>query len=161
MATNSDELNKILDRTQIEDLPKRYAHALDARDWEAVDRCFSPDAQVEGISFKGAYPDYIPRLRKVVEGYRTTMHFLGNQLTEVDGDSGRVDTYGVVFHPGALYPDNNIRGVRYHDEVARIAGVWVIAKRTVEEIWLLPVTGEMLEGGSSPRAQGEATPKPA
>lgn len=158
MAVNDDEINKLVDRAQIEDLPKRYAHALDARDWAAVDSCFSPEAQVEGIAFKGAYPDYIPSLRRVVERYKTTMHFLGNQLTDVDGDKGHVDTYGVVFHPGAHGPDNNVRGVRYHDDVVRISGAWVIAKRTVEEIWLLPLTGEMFEGGRGPRVQDGPAP---
>jgi hypothetical protein len=132
----------MLDRLEIEDLPKRYAHGIDERDWTAVDSCFTADADVHGTTSQGPYREYIANLRRSVEQYRTTMHFFGNQITDVSGDTGHVTTYGIAFHLGEGV-DEFVIGVRYLDDVKRIDGRWQIVRRKVEGIWRRPFSGEV------------------
>ena len=68
------------------------------------------------------------------------MHFMGNQLVEVDGDEGMVETYAVAFHwagerAGADDPANLVVGVRYQDSVVRSDRGWLIARRHVDPDW--------------------------
>jgi SnoaL-like domain len=133
------------DRYLVEDLTKRYAQGIDRRDWAAVDRCFSPEARVEGTRFRGAYPEYISNLRPSVERFRTTMHYVTNQLTEFTGETtAHVVTYAMAFHLGSD-TDDFVIGVRYLDDVERKEGDWWITKRIVEGVWQRPLAGQVQE----------------
>jgi hypothetical protein len=136
---------KAIDRMEIDDLARRYAHGIDARDWDRVDSCFSPTAVVRGTTFSGPYPEYMGSLRGAVENYRTTMHFFGNQLTEVSGDTGHCVTYGIAYHLGSGTGSDFVIGVRYTDEVVRADGRWVINGRVVEGIWRQPLGSQVTE----------------
>jgi hypothetical protein len=68
------------------------------------------------------------------------MHFLDNQLVDVDGDRGSVETYGVAYHwkgepAGTPHPGNLIVGVCYHDTMVRVGDRWLIAARTTDPVW--------------------------
>ncbi|MCU1612741.1 MAG: hypothetical protein JWO98_281 [Frankiales bacterium] len=128
---------RVLDRIQIEDLARRYAHGIDNRDWAQVDACFAADAHVTGTQYSGAYPEYIKPLRQAVERFGTTMHFFGNQLTDFVGDDGaHVVTYGIAYHLASESgTDDFVIGVRYVDDVRRADGGWQITHRTVEGVW--------------------------
>jgi hypothetical protein len=143
--TEINSAEKTIDRMEIEDLARRYAHGIDARAWDQVDACFSPTASVRGTTFSGLYPEYIGSLRGAVESYRTTMHFFGNQLTEVTGDSGHCVTYGIAYHLGSGTGSDFVIGVRYRDDVARGDGRWLIVGRVVEGIWRQPLGSEVVE----------------
>ncbi|MCU1621119.1 MAG: hypothetical protein JWR28_3494 [Modestobacter sp.] len=136
---------RLVDRVEIEDLARRYAHGIDERNWDQVDACFRPDADVTGTQYSGRYPQYIAMLRPAVERYGTTMHFFGNQLTEmVDGETARTTTYGIAYHLGSTSgTEDFVMGVRYRDEVTRSAGTWQIRHRTVQAIWRQPVGAEI------------------
>jgi hypothetical protein len=143
VSATPDTVQLLADRFLIEDLPKRYAHGIDARDWDAVDACFSPKAIVQGTRHTGQYPEYIADLRPGVEKYQTTMHFFGNQLTDFTGaDSAHLVTYGVAFHLGSDGEDFVI-GVRYIDDVEREGDRWWITKRIVKGVWHRPLAGEI------------------
>jgi hypothetical protein len=136
---------KATDRMEIEDLARRYAHGIDARDWERVDSCFSPTAAVRGTTFSGPYPEYMSSLRGAVESYRTTMHFFGNQLTEVTADTGHCVTYGIAYHLGSGTGSDFVIGVRYRDDVVRSRGRWLISGRVVEGIWRQALGADVVE----------------
>ena len=137
--------DKAIDRMEIEDLARRYAHGIDARDWERVDSCFSPTAAVRGTTFSGPYPEYMGSLRGAVESYRTTMHFFGNQLTEVAADTGHCVTYGIAYHLGSGTGSDFVIGVRYRDDVIRSGGRWLISGRVVEGIWRQALRADVVE----------------
>ena len=40
-------LQEISDRIEIDDLFARYCHAIDERDWDALDDIFTPDARID------------------------------------------------------------------------------------------------------------------
>jgi hypothetical protein len=128
------------DRYQIEDLAKRYAHGIDARNWAQVDSCFAVDAQVHGTQFSGPYPEYMGSLRGAVESFGTTMHFFGNQLTEFNDAGAHVTTYGIAYHLANVNPGSDfVIGVRYIDDVVRSDNGWIIQARVVQGIWRQPL----------------------
>ena len=141
--TEISPADKTTDRVEIEDLARRYAHGVDGRNWKQVDSCFSPAAEVRGTTYSGPYPEYMGSLRVAVETYRTTMHFFGNQLTEVSGDTGHCVTYGIAYHLGSGTGRDFVIGVRYTDDVTRTGGRWVISGRVVEGIWRQPLGPEV------------------
>jgi hypothetical protein len=115
----------------------RYAHGLDRRDFGMVRDCFHPDAHVEGTSFGGPLRSYLPRLLDGVRSYPRTMHFMGNQLREVDGDAVRTETYCVAHHFADAEGRREalVMGVRYLDELRLHDGRWRITARRVHADW--------------------------
>ncbi|WP_436772263.1 nuclear transport factor 2 family protein [Yinghuangia sp. YIM S09857] len=123
-------------------LPKLYARGIDRRDWALVRSCFADDAFVDGSRDALAIDEYLERLRPGVEFFPVTMHFMGNQIADVDDGArtGRVETYAVAYHfkgepAGAEHPENLVVGVRYTDEVALTGGEWRIVRRAVSGDW--------------------------
>lgn len=115
----------------------RYAHGLDRRDFAMVWECFLPDARVEGTSFGGPVRTYLPRLLDGVRAYPRTMHFVGNQLREVDGDRARTESYAIAHHFADAQGRREalVMGVRYLDELRLDGGRWRIAARRVHADW--------------------------
>jgi hypothetical protein len=133
-------VRELWDRDRIARLPRTYSRGVDRRDWKLVRSCFTDDAHVEGSRATASIDDYIDHLRVGVEHFPATMHFMGNQLVDVDGDRGSVETYAVAFHwkgtpAGAQDPANLVVGVRYHDQVIRQGDGWLIARRHVDPDW--------------------------
>ena len=139
-----DRVQELWDRDRIARLPLRYARGVDRRDWALVRSCFADDATVAGTRSSGPVDAYLDELRPGVERFASTMHVMANQLVEVRGDRGEIETYAVAFHwavepAGASHPDNLVVGVRYHDAVRRAGDGWVIERRRVSGDW--QVTG--------------------
>ena len=134
------KVRELWDRDRIARLARTYSRGVDRRDWAMVRSVFADGAMVEGSRATAPVDDYIVQLRPGVEHFGTTMHFMGNQLVEVDGDRGFVETYCVAFHwkgqpAGADDPANLVVGVRYHDTVERVGDGWLITHRHVDPDW--------------------------
>jgi hypothetical protein len=131
---------ELKDRDEIARLIRTYAHGVDRRDWDLVRSCFSDDAEAQGSRSTGPIEPYLAALRPGVEFYPTTMHFMGNQLVELDGDTAQVETYAVAYHwkddvAGTDHPENLVVGVRYLDTVQRLEEGWRITRRQVAPDW--------------------------
>ena len=140
MSTGEAAVRAVADRQAVTDVPLTYARGIDRRDWVLVRSCFTADAQIEGSRMTAPVDDYLGELRKGVEYYPTTMHFMGNQLATVDGDTAQVETYAVAYHwmgqpAGSPHEENLIVGVRYHDELVRTPQGWKVAVRRVSPDW--------------------------
>jgi ketosteroid isomerase-like protein len=116
---------EMLDQFRIERLLKRYASAIDAKDYDRLDACFTPDAWIDytgagGVA--GRYPVIKNWLREVLEPIVEMQHFISNVELEFDGDHATGTTYtcnvngirdaaGVVRHMivGAVYSDCLVR----------------------------------------------------
>ena len=90
-----------------------------------VRSCFRDGAVVEGSRMTGPVDVYLRDLEPAVARYAATMHFMGNQLVDVEGDTGRCETYAVAYHWAVLpagTPDegNLVMAVRYLDSTVRV-----------------------------------------
>jgi ketosteroid isomerase-like protein len=110
----------IADRFEITELLDRYAHAIDAWDWELLATVFTPDAVVD-FSSVGQYVEGEAKVRgfdAIVAWYKMALapffgvlHFMGNHLVTVDGDVARTKSYmHVLSMPmGGLYQTECVR----------------------------------------------------
>jgi hypothetical protein len=128
------------DHAQVTQLVYRYAQGIDRRDWDQVRSCFADDAVAHGSRTSAPIDEYLAVLRPGVEYFPTTMHFMGNQIVELDGDTAHVETYATAYHwkaepAGDEHPENLVVGVRYHDTLARRGDGWTITGRQVSPDW--------------------------
>jgi hypothetical protein len=124
----------VSDCDQLRALVQSYARAIDARDIPGLRALFHPGAVIEG-SARGRQP-----LREWLEAmagpraYPASMHFLGDPLIRLEGDTAELDTYAVVYQLGSGGPELTL-GIRYLDTAIRTDGAWVFINRRAETLW--------------------------
>ncbi len=125
------------DRELIRELPQKYALGIDTDDWPLVASVFHPDARVKGTMREAPIDAYLEALEPGVKQYHATLHFMGNQYVQVDGDRGHVETYAVAYHIEAddSPHEDLVMGVRYQDDVTRVGDGWKIVNRVVVNQW--------------------------
>jgi len=155
---NSDELTRMLDRERIADVVRRYAHAFDRRNWPLVRSYFTDDCVIEGSVDTLPIDQALARSERLSALYASTFHFVGNQVADVEGDRGYVESYLVAYHwkaapPGTEHPENLIGGARYHDTLIRQGDRWLIQHRRVSRDWGMgPPPAEMREAAERRKA---------
>lgn len=137
MTETDDAIRHLIDRAAIQDLLVRYAHCVDRRDLEGVAACFTSDAGYRGSLGEGTIQNALVALRQRMDRYESTMHLLGNQLIEIDGDRAKSETYAIAHHRINNNGDrrNLTVGVRYEDDLVRRDGRWIICRRVVHMEW--------------------------
>lgn len=137
MADIDLAVQDLIDRSAIQGLLVRYAHAVDRRDLTTVAECFTQDASYKGSLGEGTIQAALAALRDRMERYESTMHLLGNQLIEIDGDRARSETYAIAHHRTNANGDLRLLvvGVRYEDDLVRHEGRWLIRHRVVHMEW--------------------------
>ena len=125
---------EIEDRAAIRELLLRYARAVDARDLDVVQACFTPDADYRGALASGTVADALVALPEAMGRYRATRHAITSLTVDIDGDTARSSADCTAQH---WLPDGRCRtvGVRYHDELVRGPDGWRVARRDVERLW--------------------------
>jgi 3-phenylpropionate/cinnamic acid dioxygenase small subunit len=90
MANLSDEqitaFQELLDRREIDDLLIRYATAVDTKDWDLWETCFTEDAFVDYESaggIKGKRPEVRSWLEKTLVMFPMTQHVVSNRVVEI------------------------------------------------------------------------------
>lgn len=136
----SDDTLALRDRAQIIELPHRYARGIDTYDTDLVLSLFAEGAFVDGSRASLPYRDYYRSLTANIAYYKCLMHYMSNEIVEVDGDKGRIHTYCQAYHWSAESLATNAEadlrlGVVYADDVARIDGRWLITYRKVYPRW--------------------------
>jgi 3-phenylpropionate/cinnamic acid dioxygenase small subunit len=131
-------LQEISDRLEIQDLFARYSHAIDERDWDALDTLFTPDARIDYSETGGAAGSFeeIKRwLPVALERFPMFQHMVATTKLTLDGDSATSRT--ILFNP-MVYEDKDgnrqtfFIGLWYRDRLVRTAAGWRIAERYEE-----------------------------
>lgn len=146
------DLTTLLAKQEIADVVARYARGIDRMDFELVRSCYHPDAYDDHGAMKGDVEEFVASAAAFLPKFEATMHFLGNQLIEVDGDVARAETYAVAYHREALADGSgrdDIWGIRYVDRFEQRDGAWKIAHRVVAQEWrrVEPVPAGRVRGG--------------
>lgn len=131
-------LQEMSDRLEIQDLFARYSHAIDARDWDALDAIFTPDAQIdytETGGAKGRYPQIKAWLPVALERFPMFQHMVATSKLEIAGDTAHSRT--ILFNPMVHRDDAGAEqvffiGLWYRDRLVRTGEGWRIAERHEE-----------------------------
>jgi len=135
-----DPVAQLLDERAVRAVMLRYARGVDNRDWEQVRGCFAADAFIAGTGHAGVRDEYLEGLFAGVARFGVTMHTIGNQDVEVDGDVARTETDLIArhFRDAEGRDEELVLGVRYHDQLRRAGSEWVITRRDVRRLWSRP-----------------------
>lgn len=128
-------LQQIADRLEIEDVLTRYATAIDTKNWQLLERCFTPDAVVDYTSVggvRGSFPEIKEWLSSVLPHFPMTQHLVTNKTVAVDGDTAI--SRCALFNPMGM-PDGKggfelfFDGAYYDDKLVRTSDGWRIRER--------------------------------
>lgn len=144
-------LQQLSDRVEIQDLLVRYTRAIDGKDWNLLDTCFTPDAHLDYKSSGGVaghYPEVRAWLAKALALFPVTVHAISNSHIELDGDRARGRT--LVNNPMAM---DRGKGTQYAftvyaayvDDFVRTRDGWRIARRFEETLLMQGALPEGLQ----------------
>jgi hypothetical protein len=122
------------------DAASRYAHALDARDWDALGECFTHDAVAEYAAFETPVVGrdaIVAAIREGCRRYDVTQHLVGSPIVRVEGDTVRAAFYVIAQHVKEKDGDtvSCLVGASYVDEVVRTDAGWCFSRRRVRRLW--------------------------
>jgi len=130
----SGELRELLDQHAIERLLKRYASAIDRKQYDRLDDVFSADAWIDyrgagGIA--GHYPEVKRWLAEVLAPIGEMQHFISNVELEFDGDAATGSTYTINVNGITVEGElkHMIVGAVYVDRFVRRPEGWRIVER--------------------------------
>ena len=132
-------LQLLVDKQDITEVLYRYCRGIDRRDYELVRSCYQADAIDDHGDFRGSVDEFLAYVQRGLPVFERTMHFIGNVLIDVDGDTARAESYIVAHHHLATSrskPERDFSvGLRYVDDFARDRGSWLIAARVCAFEW--------------------------
>ena len=130
-------------RAEIGDVIAAYAHAIDRRRWEMMDRLFHDDAEFQFGTVIGDWRGFVEQARAIIEPCLATQHQLGQVQFGFDNDLVcHTETYMTAMHtvpPGypvaEVFPDKGriysaVIAGRYVDRFEKRDNQWRIARRT-------------------------------
>jgi hypothetical protein len=126
-------LEEISDRLEIQQLLIDYSTAIDKRQFDDLDRVFTPDAYIDYRAMGGVdgrFPEVKAWLAQVLPNFPAYAHMLGNFDVRIDGDTASSRT--ICFNPMVLGGEQNqilYCGLWYEDEFIRTAEGWRMSSR--------------------------------
>lgn len=133
-ATLMSRLQEVADRDEIRQTLMRYCRGVDRADEDLINSAFHPGA----IDDHGTPRPATELARGVATGpQRQLMHFTGNVLIELDGDTAFAESYFISFSPHDEdgLTSTRTRAGRYLDRFERRDGAWKITYRRVVDEW--------------------------
>jgi hypothetical protein len=154
-----DKLRELISREEIRDILMRYCRGIDRADEDLINSAFHPGA-IDDHGDPGPATDLARRV--AAGGQRQMMHFTGNVLIELEGDTAYVESYFISFaeHDVNGSANTRSRAGRYLDRFEQRDGAWKIAYRMVVDEWArLDVLTDVPEGvGAHPAKRGPDDP---
>ncbi len=137
-------LQEISDRLEIQDVLARYSHAIDRRDWAALDDVFTPDAVIDYTAMGGAsgtLPEIKRYLERALATFKGFQHLVATTELRITGDTASART--ICHNPmimeidGADWPF--FCGLWYVDQFVRTDKGWRINARLEEKSYFFNV----------------------
>ena len=137
MTINADEL---VAREEIRDVLFRYTRGIDRLDLDLVRSCYHADAHDDHGAFRGDVDGFLDWVRDALSYFDSTMHFIGNQLIDVEGDVAHTESYCIAYHRreprDSEVSHDLVTALRYVDRLERHADRrWKIADRVCVFDW--------------------------
>ncbi|WP_196248785.1 nuclear transport factor 2 family protein [Rhodococcoides fascians] len=131
-------MREIIDKQDIHDLLMRYCRGCDRGDEALIASCYHEGGVDDHGDFVVAAEDVAPLFVKLAaRSPYGSMHFIGNELIEIEGDTAFAETYFMAIKDIARGDDRflRIRAGRYVDRLERRDGRWGIVERVLADEW--------------------------
>ncbi len=132
-------LDDLVAQQEIRDVLIRYTRGIDRMDSDLVTSCYWPGAYDDHGAFQGTAEEFVEWVREVLSYFDATMHFIGNQLIDVEGDTAHAESYCVAYHRRRTrYGEQRhdlVIALRYIDRLERKDNEWRIADRKCVFDW--------------------------
>ena len=132
-------IEEISDRLEIQDLLTAYSHAIDTRDWDALDDVFTPDARVDYSAMGGSDGDLATTKQFLADAmvmFAGFQHMVATSKVTIDGDTaeGRTICHNpMVIDKGDGETHVFFCGLWYRDSFVRTDAGWRIKERVEEK----------------------------
>jgi ketosteroid isomerase-like protein len=131
-------LKEISDRMEIQNLMVDYCYAIDTKNWDALDKVFTPDAIIdytEMAPFRGTLAEVKAFLNESMSMIAASQHIISTSQIRIEGDRAYGKT--VCTNPMVLKQNGHLFtvGLWYRDEFVRTAEGWRIKSRYEENCW--------------------------
>ncbi|QFT76231.1 nuclear transport factor 2 family protein [Erythrobacter sp. THAF29] len=133
---------RLEDREAIRDLIAAYAHAIDRRRWDMMEKLFHPDAQFQFGTVLGGWRGFVEQAQAIIDPCLATQHQLGQvQFGFEDDVTCHTETYMTAMHTipagypiADVFPDQGriysaVIAGRYVDRFEKRNEAWRIARR--------------------------------
>ena len=134
-------LEEISDRMEIQDLMVAYSHAIDTRDWDALDDVFTEDAFIDYSAMGGSAGDLKTTkefLAKAMANFAGFQHMVATSKVTLRGDEadGRTICHNpMVIDKGDGDTHVFFCGLWYRDRFVRTPAGWRIRERVEEKCY--------------------------
>jgi len=129
---------EISDRMEIQDLLVDYCHAIDTRNWDALDEVFTPDAVIDYTEMggtRGTLAETKAFLATAMANFAGFQHMIATSKVTLDGDTARGKTIchnPMIVTSAAGETQVYLCGLWYRDEFVRTPDGWRIQHRYEE-----------------------------
>lgn len=121
-----DRLRRIEDTLAIQQLPIRYAMAVDERDLDAWVGLFIPDVQVgRGVTGRAALREAIASMTQ--QFYRSIHQIVGHRIDLIDAENATGNVYCRAEHE--VGDEWIVMAIRYDDTYRKVDGQWHFSRR--------------------------------
>jgi hypothetical protein len=144
--TTEQKLQELEDRIAIRELIDQYAFCADTRNAEGQMAIFTEDTNFEVfMDEKVAVPTQVIKGRKNLRPvfddlnqYLSTMHFNGQSMVKIEGESAAGTTYCRAYHMKVQDGVQRlmIATIRYFDKMVKQEGVWLFSERKLKVCWI-------------------------
>jgi ketosteroid isomerase-like protein len=144
VSAQQEDLQRLLDEREIEQVLVAYVRAIDRRDRGAIKAVYHPDATDDHGDFVGLGVDFADHAIDVdLTHFAATSHLLSNITIDLRGNVAAVESYVLATHVTRREDSErlHIMAGRYLDRFQKREGEWRIAARRVVRDWgLSPIT---------------------
>ncbi len=143
VSTESERalLHRLAAESEIRETLYRYCRGIDRRQYDLVRSCYHPDAIDSHGMIEAGVEEFLQFVETAAARLERSMHFIGNIMIELDGDTARSESYVIATHRGRPKPDDpdsaqdHTLGVRYIDDWERRDGQFRISHRRCVFEW--------------------------
>ncbi len=160
-------LQELSDRLDIQDLQAAYSHAIDTRNFDALDRVFTPDAFIDYTAFGGSaggLEETKAFLAKALAMFAGFQHMVATSQVQLAGNRATAKTICwnpmVVKRPGGA-EHVFFCGLWYHDEYLRTLDGWRMTRRVEEKCFTHNMPAEFANPDAAMKKRAPATAKSA
>lgn len=150
VATLEEELGRLKDLHEIQDVLVRYSRALDWLDDAMLESVFYDDAEIDYGFFRGNGKDFKKALMELEHGIGRRWHFTSQLKIDLNGESAEVESYNLSLALPEVEPrdggEYSVFFGFYKDRLLKRGGKWGIIARKHIQVSGAPLAEVALEG---------------